>query len=266
MGRSREPGGLSGASRRDLAILFGAGRRTVTVEAAAEALGLSPEAAARRLSALASRGWLRRVRRGLYLAVPVDAPNPAAWTDDPWYLADLVWNPCYIAGWSAANHWSLTDQVFRSTVVATTQRVRRVEQELAGANYLLHHVGPECLTWGLVGEWRHDRRVLVSNPERTVADLLSDPALEWRYPPHDGDPRRRCWRTRASRVLWTLCDRLGNGAGLKRLGYLLEVLGHDVGVIDQPMTSGVSLLDPSLPARGPRSSHWGLRVNADVSA
>ena len=265
MGRSREPGGLSGASRRDLAILFGAGRRTVTVEAAAEALDLSPEAAARRLSALASRGWLRRVRRGLYLAVPVDAPNPAAWTDDPWYLADLVWNPCYIAGWSAANHWALTDQVFRSTVVATSQRVRRVEQELAGATYLVHHVGPERLTWGLVGEWRHDRRVLVSNPDRTVADLLSDPALSGgiRHTMEILDAALA--DTSVESVVLAVC-RLGNGAGLKRLGYLLEVLGHDIEVIDQPMTSGVSLLDPSLPARGPRSSHWGLRVNADVSA
>ncbi|MCE2525169.1 MAG: hypothetical protein J4F99_04195 [Acidimicrobiia bacterium] len=61
-------------------------------------------------------------------------------------------------------------------------------------------------------------------------------------------------------------DRLGNGAGLKRLSYLLEVLGRDVEVIDQPMTSGISLLDPALPTRGPRSSHWGLRVKANVSA
>ena len=141
MGPSAEPGGLSARGRRDLATLFGAGQRTVTVDAAAAALGVSRESAARRLSAWASRGWLRRVRRGLYIAVPVDARDPATWNEDPWYLADLVWDPCYIAGWSAANHWALTDQVFRSTVVATAQRVRRVDQELAGASYLVHHVG-----------------------------------------------------------------------------------------------------------------------------
>ena len=265
MVRSREPGGLSGASRRDLAVLFGAGRRTVTVEAAAEALGLSPEVAARRLSALASRGWLRRVRRGLYLAVPVDAPDPAAWTDDPWYLADLVWEPCYIAGWSAANHWALTDQVFRSTAVATTRRVRRVEQELAGATYLLHHVGPERLTWGLVGEWRHDRRVLISGPERTVADLLSNPALGGGIR-HTMEILDALLADTSVESVVDAVDRLGNGAGLKRLGYLLDVLGRDSDVIDQPMTSGISLLDPALPALGPRSSHWGLRVNADMSA
>ncbi len=265
MKRSHRPGGLSGAGRRELAILFRAGRRTVTVEGAAEALGLSREAAARRLSELASRGWLRRVRRGLYLAVPVDASDPAAWTEDPWYLADLVWKPCYIAGWSAANHWALTDQVFRPTVVVTTQRVRRLEQELAGAPYLVHHVGPERLAWGLVGEWRHDRRVLVSNPERTVADLLSNPVLGGGIR-HTMEILDALLAETRVESLIDAVDRLGNGAGLKRLGYLLEVLGRDVEVIDQPMTSGISLLDPALPPRGPRSSHWRLRVNADVSA
>ena len=264
MDRDQGPGGLSGAGRRELATLFGAGRRTVSVEAAAEALGLSREAAAKRLSELATRGWLRRVRRGLYLAVPVDAPDPAAWTDDPWYLADLVWKPCYIAGWSAANHWALTDQVFRSTVIATTRRVRRVEQQLAGAAYLVHHVGPERLTWGLVGEWRHDRRVLVSNPERTVADLLSDPSLGGGIR-HTMEILEALLADTSVASVVEAVDRLGNGAGLKRLGYLLEALGHDADEIDQPMPSGTSLLDPALPARGPRASRWGLRVSADVS-
>ena len=265
MDQIREPGGLSTAGRRDLAMLFGTGRRTVTVEAAADALKVSAETAAKRLSALASRGWLRRVRRGLYLAVPVDAQNPAAWTEDSWYLADLVWKPCYIGGWSAANHWSLTDQVFRSTIVMTAQRIRRVEQELAGAAFLVHHVDPERLTWGLVGEWRHDRRILVSTPERTVADLLSKPAL--------GGGIRHSMEILDSLLADTSVDslveivkRLGNGAGLKRLGYLLEQLGHSSEAIGQPLTTGVPLLDPALPAVGPRSPRWCLRVNADVSA
>ena len=258
-------GGISGAGRQELATLFGAGQRTVTVEAASEALGLSREAAARRLSALASRGWLRRVRRGLYLAVPGDAPDPATWTEDPWYLADLVWEPCYVAGWSAANHWALTDQVFRPTVVATSRRVRHVEQELAGATFLVHHVGQDRLTWGLVGEWRHDRRVLVSDPARTVADMLSDPGLGGGIR-HTLEILDRLLDDTNVESVVEAVDQLGNGAGLKRLGYLLEVLGHDTSVIDRPMTSGVSLLDPMLPAEGPRSARWGLRVNAEVSA
>lgn len=260
-----EPGGLSKASRRMLARLFGGGERTVSVETAAGVLNVSRETAARRLSALASRGWLRRIRRGLYLAVPVDAQYPGTWTEDSWYLADLVWKPCYIGGWSAANHWSLTDQVFRSTIVMTGQRVRRVEQELAGAAFLVHHVDPELLEWGLAPEWRHDRSVLVSRPARTVADLLSNPAL-------GGGIRHSVEILESALVdvsIESIVDavrRLGNGAGLKRLGFLLEQLGHSTDAIDEPLTNGVSLLDPTLPDRGPKSPRWCLRLNADVSA
>ena len=223
----------------------------MTVEAAAEALGLSRVAAAQRLSELASRGWLRRVRRGLYLAVPVDAPNPSAWTDDPWYLADLVWNPCYIAGWSAANHWALTDQVFRSTVVVTTQRVRRVEQELAGMPYLVHHVGPERLTWGLVGEWRHDRRVLVSSPERTVADLLSNPALGGGIR-HTMEILDALLAETSVESVVDAVDRLGNGAVFKRLGFLAERGSGGtalVGACRERLTQGNAKLDRALPCR-----------------
>ena len=55
--------------------------------------------------------------------------------------------------------------------------MRRVDQELAGDSYLVHHVGADRLEWGLVGEWRGDRKVNVSSRERTAADMLSDPAL-----------------------------------------------------------------------------------------
>ena len=195
----------------------------------------------------------------------VDARDPATWNEDPWYLADLVWDPCYIAGWSAANHWALTDQLFRSTVVATAQRVRQVDQELAGASYLVHHVGADRLEWGLVGEWRGDRRINVSGRERTVADMLSDPTLGGGIR-HTMEVLDTLLSVARLEDLVGALERLHNGAAIKRLGYLLEVLGYDTAAIVRPLTSGFPLLDPSLPSGGTRSARWGLRINADVSA
>ena len=88
-----ETGGLSRTGRRELTSVLSRGQRTTTIGDAAAALGVTRDEAARRLAAWASRGWLRRIRRGLYLAVPVDAPDPFSWTEDPWYLADLA-NRC----------------------------------------------------------------------------------------------------------------------------------------------------------------------------
>ena len=163
-----------------------------------------------------------------------------------------LWDPCYIAGWSAANHWALTDQVFRSTVVATAQRVRRVDQELAGASYLVHHVGADRLKWGLVGEWRGDRKVNVSGRERTVADILSDPALGGGIR-HTMEVLNTLLSDAKLEDLVDALERLDNGAAIKRLGYLMEVLGYDTAAVDWPLTSGFPLLDPSLPSGGSRS-------------
>ncbi len=228
-------------------------------------LGESRGVAARRLAAWAANGWLRRVRRGLYIAVPVDARSPSTWNEDPWYLADLVWSPCYIAGWSAANHWTLTDQVFRSTVVATTQRVRCVDQELAGAPYYVHHIPTDRMTWGLEQEWRGDRKIKVSSRERTVADMLSNPSLGGGIR-HTMEVLDAVLEDSTAEALVEALERLGNGAGIKRLGYLLHALGHETSAIKGPLTAGFPLLDPSLGPRGSRSNDWGLVINADISA
>ena len=143
--------------------------------------------------------------------------------------------------------------------------MRRVDQELAGASYLVHHVGADRLEWGLVGEWRGDRKVSVSGQERTVADMLSDPALGGGIR-HTMEVLDTLLSVAKLEDLVDALERLDNGAAIKRLGYLLEMLAYDTAAVDRPLTSGFPLLDPSLPSGGPRSTRWGLRINADVSA
>ena len=143
--------------------------------------------------------------------------------------------------------------------------MRQVDQELAGASYLVHHVGADRLAWGLVGEWRGDRRINVSGRERTVADMLSAPTLGGGIR-HTMEVLDTLLSVARLEDLVGAVERLDNGAAIKRLGYLLEVLGHDTAALDQPLTSGFPLLDPSLPSGGTRSARWGLRINADVSA
>jgi len=60
---------------------------------------------------------LSRIRRGLYVAVPLDARRSGEWVEDAWVVADRVFSPCYIGGWSACEYWDLTDQVFRTILV-----------------------------------------------------------------------------------------------------------------------------------------------------
>ena len=258
-------GGLSRSGRHELTELFGGGERIVSVETAANLLGIGRVEAAKRLAGWASAGWLRRVRRGLYLAVPVDAPDPGAWTEDPWFLAALVWSPCFVTGWSAANHWSLTDQVFRSTVIATAMRVRHVDHVLAGSLFVVHHVDESQLDWGLRTEWRHNVKVQIADPARTVAEMLCVPALGGGIR-HVGEILETFVDERDPIDLVAALGRLGNGASFKRLGYLIEHLGLGLDAVmaecQRHVTAGIADLDPSMASAGVRSSRWGLRINA----
>src|SRR3990172_6508411 len=74
----------------------------ISSEDAGRALDLSARATSVRLSSLVRRGWLRRVRRGLFLILPLEAePLTAPTVEDPWVLAGEVFAPGYIGGGGA---------------------------------------------------------------------------------------------------------------------------------------------------------------------
>ena len=164
-------------SRAILATLARASKTgLISVADAAKALGSSESAAAIRLARLTRRGWLRRARRGLYLVVPLEAdPGQRATAEDPWVLADQLFAPCYIGGWSAAEHWGLTEQLFRSTLVVTSAAVRATNVENLGHAFRLFRVPRSRLSAGVVREWRGKERVAVSGPE--LAQSLTELGL-----------------------------------------------------------------------------------------
>ena len=133
------------SGRAELAKLVGHGRHALTVDEAETALELSAEVVAQKLARWADLGWLRRVRRGLYIPVFLEAERPGSWSEDPVFLADLVWGPCYFTGWTAASHWGLTEQIFRTTVLKPTQRIRSTIQHLLDHDYIVGHAAPEAI-------------------------------------------------------------------------------------------------------------------------
>ena len=167
-----EPAGISARGRAELARVMGVDRRFVAPQDLVETLGIDADTAAKKLSRWAEDGWVRRVRRGLYIPVPVDAANPAAWSEDPLLVAAEIWSPCYFTGWTAARHWSLTEQVFRATVLKTTGRVRSSPVHLLDHEYLVSHVPDDALAWGTKSVWIADTRVRFAGPARTVVDCF----------------------------------------------------------------------------------------------
>ena len=244
------------------------GRRFVRPEDVSAALDISADEAAKKLSRWAAQGWLRRVRRGLYIGVPVEAPNPASWSEDPMVVAAEVW-PCYFTGWTAANEWALSDQVFRTTVLKTTSRVRASHVRLLDHDYLISSTSEADLHWGMKSQWRQESRLRFADPARTVVDILDAPRI--------GGGMRHAVEILAAYLddhdpatLVTYGDRLGNMAAFKRLGYCMEAMDRDLPTITKAclerVSAGISLLDPGGPPGGRANTRWGLRINVTVGA
>lgn len=259
--------GISGRRRSELARVLSSTQHFVTPDDVVRTLELDPDTAAKRLARWARDGWLRRVRRGLYIAVPVDVTSPSTWTDDALVVANEVWAPCYFSGWTSANYWGLSEQVFRSTVVRTTARVRQSPTTLLDHDYLISHVGEELMTWGLITEWRGATRLLFADPARTIVEVLDAPII-------GGGIRNATEILNAyldqydPKVLIEFGERLDNRAVFKRLGYLIEVTHHNLpdvlAACQERISTGISALDPSAPSTGRRVMKWGLQINVHV--
>jgi predicted transcriptional regulator of viral defense system len=261
---------VSPAGRQALAALARRARGgLISTTDAAQALGLGSRAAVSRLNRLAAAGWLARVQRGVYLIVPLDASDAAATTvEDPWVLANALLAPCYIGGWSAAEHWQLTEQLFRSTFVVTAAGARTRAKTLLGAELHIVRV-PRARLNGSTTVWRGAVRVAVSDRERTIADALIAPdwvggsrhlieiLTEYTQGAHFSPVK-----------LLARIAQLGKGSAYKRLGFLTERLfGADDVIVPACLigkSAGVIKLDPAVASRGKLVKRWGLWVNIEV--
>ena len=266
-----QPKGISERNRHHLTALHRGARGPFTVTDAVGLLSLDIPRTQRLLAHLAERGWLARIQRGLYTTVPLDAVDPARWREDPWIVASKVFSPdFYVGGWTAGQHWEFTTQIFRETVVFTSRRIRHRSTEIQGFPYRVKSVSVNKM-FGTQGVWRAQSRVTLSNPTRTIVDILDDPFIgggirhvaEMLEAYMDGDQRD-------DSLLIEHAVRLGNRSVFKRLGYLLESLGLPnkrlIRASRIRMSSGYSLLDPTLPPSGRILRRWNLRLNARLTA
>lgn len=247
--------------RRNLAAVARHAKDLIRIDDVVAALAINRPAATKTLWRWARQGWLRRVGPGTYALADLDSIESQHVLDDPWVIVPALFAPAYIGGWTAAEHWDLTEQMFRPIVVMTTRPVHGKHREYHGTPFLLRHVLPRKL-FGTTGVWRSSTRVPVTNVHRTIVDLLDEPAIGAgvqhvadcvaAYLQHD---------ERDDDVLVNYAETLGNGAVFKRLGFLVEEHA-EVSLADTcraRITKGYAKLDPALPCSR-AVSKWRLKV------
>ena len=245
-----------------MAVLETAGD-VVTIEDAAQTLNLSRTEASKLLSRWTKQRWLRRVGAGIYVPAQIEMLDLEQVVQDPWVLVPALFNPAYIGGYTAAEHWDLTEQTFRDIAVFTSRRFRAKSLRRQGAVFTFFPV-PSTQIFGTRFVWRGQTRIAVSDINRTIIDMLNNPAAGGGIQ-HVADCFEQYIRHRDSNPdkLIAYADRIGNGAIFKRLGFLAEIsrgANELVAACRTRLTKGNALLDPRLDC--PRLiTRWRLRVS-----
>lgn len=266
---SIERGGISQLNRDRLTRLHRKIEDPFSIQTAMQVLQMDRPQTQRLLAHLAAQGWLVRVNRGKYATVPIEAARPEQWRVEPWLVATENFAPCYIGGWSACEHWDLTEQIFRTIVViSASPHLRKRSATIQGTQFLIKQTSEEKL-FGTRPVWVERQKVSVSDPSRSIIDILDDPAL--------GGGIRHVLTAldsylnsehRRDQLLLDYTERLGNRTVYKRLGYLIEALGiaapNLISACLLRKSAGYSLLDPGSKNAGPLLRRWNLRINVHI--
>ena len=258
-------GTRSSRSRERLGKLVREGGEVLTVGDAARILGGDNDEIAKTLARWCSQGWLSRIKRGVYVPVPVEATSTDRAIEDAWVLVPELFGPAYIGGWSAAEHWDLTEQIFRDICVFSTRPVPKRHTVIHNVPFVVTHASPE-LHFGTKTIWKKETKILVSDPTKTIVDMLANPWTGGGIQ-HVTDCLNEFFKSTHFNPdrLVEYAEKLGNGAVFKRLGFLadqtLGVTHPLIAACKSRLTQGKAQLDPSL--KGDRLvTRWRLFVPA----
>ena len=260
--------GIERENRGRLELLHRSFTGPFSVAQATEIFGFDREKTRKLLAYFASRGWLSRVRRDAYTVVPLGATAPSDWREDPWVVAAHAFAPCYLGGWTACEHWGLTEQLFLSIVVITGKRVRNRTVEIQGTRFQIKVLNDKK-RFGTRPAWRGQNQVQVSDPSRTIVDILDDPKIGGGIR-HVADILAVYFKEklRNDAELIEYAKRLGNRTVFKRLGFLVETLQiaapQLIEACAKQKSTGLALLDHTISKKGRIVKKWNLRVNAEI--
>ena len=239
-------------------------RSTFTLMDVESITGLSDAAARNLVHKAKQRGLVTRLKRGLYTLVPFELGWATQHIDSPYLIAhELVGGAHYFLSHSTALelHRMVTQPIF-TVYVSCTRRVR--PQTVGGYDFRFIHITAEQ-EFGIMKHWiDKERFVMISDMERTVIDGLRHPAFAGGIT----EVAKGLWMQRDALKVERLVDyaqRIGVGAVVRRLGYLLEHYGLADAPTLEPLrgllTATYQRLDPLLPTEGTFLSRWRLQLN-----
>ncbi|MBM4334152.1 MAG: hypothetical protein FJ117_23575 [Deltaproteobacteria bacterium] len=111
-----------GLTTRESLLISALARQDKKIFSIEDARSVSRKGACKIMSSLMQKKWVLPLKRGLYAIVPLDVGVKGA---DSFILPNFVIashlvEPYYIGYWSGLNHYGFSEQIPRTTFIATT--------------------------------------------------------------------------------------------------------------------------------------------------
>ena len=194
-------------------------QKTVTLAELREALGASEGYARKLAHGLVKKGWLERLRPGLFQLVPADRGREGVADTNPLAAGAVLISPYFYSFGTACTHHGLTEQVFSEAYLACQEQRRPVT--IRDRRYVFVHV-PEPRFFGFEEISVLGHAVQMATVERALLDAIDRP----RHAGAIGEVSRIALRA-ASKVSWgallELAGRWGSSALVHRLGYFMDL-------------------------------------------
>jgi predicted transcriptional regulator of viral defense system len=247
-----------------MTALYESGQTTFTHADVESITGLPPASARSLIRHAVARGVVSRLEPGLFVLVPPELGRATEFAGNPYIIArQLAAGAEYFISHASAMelHRMVTQPQF---VIFTSSTKRLRKRTIHGMEFRFVLVRHEDV-FGVTAHWvSKQESVKVSDLERTVIDGLHLPA----YCGGITEVAKGLWMRRQDMKPGRLIDyalRLGVGAVVRRLGYLLDLYQiaarEELDRLRSPLSATYALLDPMLPAEGPYVTKWRLRLN-----
>lgn len=226
-------------------------QKTVTAAELRSMLGASAGYARFVAHRLVEKGWLERVRPGLFQLIPADRGREGLGDTNPLAIGAMLIAPSFYSFGTACTHHAFTEQVFAEVYVICCASKRPAT--VRGTRYVFVSV-PEDGFFGYEEADVLGVKVKMATKERALLDALDRP----RYAGGIGEVSRIVAKA-ASRVSWgtvlELAQRWNESALVQRLGYFLDL--HRVELSPTVRSGLLALVAPRSKVHlGPRNE-WG---------
>ena len=198
----------------------------ITSSVVSSALEISKQEATRILYRWNKSGWVKRIKRGVYIPVSIDSTLDYATIDSPYLVADSLYGPGYIGGFSAIKHWDLTEQIIETVYYFSLNSIKERSPVYDSIQFKIKTVKPHKF-FGVKPVWVGSKKISISDPSKTMIDIFDAPKLV--------GGMRVVKDIFIEYIESEYCDlnkiydyaiENGNKTVLKRLGFLSEVIGQ----------------------------------------